>query len=157
MEATEIIKLPSNAKYKFLVNKTIIFKVPGMDVGKWDMYDCESGTIGKLMAKGRGNTVEVYHGFRWDGSTVVGNFFENEVTLKGSILHDILYIVAKNNNFKSTFNLFQADIWFRKYMSDSFNHPSFIPWCYYIGLTIFGWPWKIGKTRGWLITDKVLY
>ena len=156
MEPDEIIKMPSNAKYKYLVNKTISFTVDEMNVGKWDMYDAENGTIGKLLAKGRGNTVEVYRGFRCDGSTVIGDFFENETTLRSSILHDILYIVAKNNNFKAKFNLFQADIWFREYMSVQFKRASFIPWAYYLGVTLFGLPWKLGKTRGWLISDKVL-
>ena len=156
MESNEIIKLSNNAKYKYLTNKTISFTVDGMNVGKWDLYDAENGTIGKLLAKGRGNTVEVYSGFRWDGSTVIGDFFENEITLKSSILHDILYIVAKNNNFKAKFNLFQADNWYREYMSVQFKRTSFIPWAYYIGITLFGLPWKFGKTRGWLISDKVL-
>ena len=156
MEPDEIIKMPSNAKYRYLVNKTISFTIEGMNVGKWDLYDAENGTIGKLLAKGRGDTVEVYRGYRWDGCTVIGNFFENEITLKSSILHDILYIVAKNNNFKAKFNLFQADIWFRQYMSEQFKRASFIPWVYYLGLTIFGFPWKLGKIRGWLISDKVL-
>ena len=156
MELREIKELHKNARYRYETIEEIIFEVEGMNVGKWDLYAAENGTIGRLIAKGRGNKVEVKSGFKWDGCAIIGNFYENEITLRGSLLHDLLYVVAKNNNFKATFNLFQADIWFRKYMLKEYKYRSIIPWLYYFGVTFLGLPWKFGKNRGWLISDKVL-
>lgn len=156
MELQGVKELPDNARYKYQTTEEIVFEIEGMDVGVWDLYAAENGTIGRLIAKGRGNKVEVKQGFKWDGCSVIGDFYENDVTLKGSLLHDLLYVVAKNKNFKAKFNLFQADIWFRKYMSLEYKRQSVLPWIYYLAITIFGLPWKLGKNRGWFISDKVL-
>lgn len=156
MDNTEIIELLDNAKYRYSVNKTMTFIVNGMDVGKWDLYDSTTGKIGHLRAKGRGNKVEIYPGFQWDGCTFIGQIYENDITLKASAFHDILYHVAKNKNFKAKYNLFQADIWFRKYMSELYDNKSFLPWIYYFGITFLGLPWKFGYNRGWFVSGSVL-
>ena len=32
----------------------------------------------------------------WDGSTVIGEYYEDKCTLEASLLHDVLYNAAKN-------------------------------------------------------------
>jgi hypothetical protein len=48
------------------------------------------------MVQCRASIVAVYPGYMWDGSTVVGKYYEDEVTLVASLVHDVLYNANKN-------------------------------------------------------------
>ena len=61
-----------------LIEKKIF--ATGEQLGYWDMYTPD----GKLVAKCRGSIVSVLPGYMWDGSTVVGEYYEDEVTMEAS-------------------------------------------------------------------------
>ena len=70
------------------------------------------------MVRCRASIVTVYPDYMWDGSTVVGKYYEDEVTLAASLIHDILYNAKKNpDDIKVKFNLWKADTIFSEYLS----------------------------------------
>ena len=69
-------------KYKLLSKRIFVL---GRNVGKWEMYDPQ----GNMVAKSYGSTLVAFPNYMWDGSTVIGDLFEDEVTLEASLVHDI--------------------------------------------------------------------
>lgn len=146
---TDYIKKISDGKYSYEITKEHKFIVPDMEVGCWDCYYAD-----KLVASGRHNTLTVYPGYQWDGCTVIGKIYENEVTLQASILHDVLYNVGKNSDYFPHFILSDVDLWFRQLMEQLYApKKSIIPGLYYWIITIFGWPWKFGTNPGYKILN----
>ena len=123
----------------------------GEQLGYWDMYTPD----GKLVAKCRGSIVSVLPSYMWDGSTVVGEYYEDEVTMEASLIHDVLYNAKKNpEDIKVSFSLFTADSIFRNYLKQlykknkgSFFQKYIFPELYKWGLWIFGLPWKFGNNK----------
>ena len=132
-----------------LIEKKIF--ATGEQLGYWDMYTPD----GKLVAKCRGSIVSVLPGYMWDGSTVVGEYYEDGVTLEASLIHDVLYNAKKNpEDIKVSFSLFTADSIFRNYLKQlykknkgSFFQKYIFPELYKWGLWIFGLPWKFGNNK----------
>ena len=91
----------------------------------------------------------------WDGSTVIGKYYEDEATLEASLIHDVLYNAKKNpEDIKVSFSLFTADSIFRDYLKllykknkGSFFQKYIFPELYKWGLWIFGLPWKFGNNK----------
>lgn len=134
-------------KYKLLDKR--VFAV-GKNIGKWEMLD----PCGNIVAKSFGSAVVVYPNYLWDGSTVVGNFFEDDVTLEASLIHDVLYNAKKNpNNIEVPFSLWWADKVFADYLmafyekKKEFWKKYLISKTYKWGLWILGTPWKFGNNK----------
>lgn len=132
-----------------LIEKKIF--ATGEQLGYWDMYTPD----GKLVARCRGSIVSVLPGYMWDGSTIVGEYYEDEVTMEASLIHDVLYNAKKNpEDIKVSFSLFTADSIFRDYLKifykknkGSFFQKYIFPELYKWGLWIFGLPWKFGNNK----------
>ena len=131
-------------KYKLL--QKIIFAT-GTELGKWELYTPDNIIVAKCF----GSVVVVYPNYMWDGSTVIGKYYEDEVTLKASLLHDILYNAKKNpDNIKVPYTLFQADRIFKERLlglyknEKNFFKAKIFPTLYYLGLITIGIPWKFG-------------
>jgi hypothetical protein len=109
---------------------------------------------GKLVAKCRGSIVSVLPGYMWDGSTIVGEYYEDEVTMEASLIHDVLYNANKNpDDIKVPFSLWKADSIFADYLvrlyrkNGTFMQKHIIPKLYKWGLWVLGTPWKFGNNK----------
>lgn len=133
--------------YKLLSKKIFI---TNYNLGEWELLTPEN----KLVAKSFGTVVVVFPGYMWDGSTVIGNYYEDEVTLEASLIHDILYNAKKNpDNIKVKFSLFSADMIFRDYLRQNYRKKGnwfqkyMFPNLYMAGLLVVGLPWKFGNNN----------
>ena len=131
-----------------LIEKKIF--ATGEQLGYWDMFTPD----GKLVARCRGSIVSVLPGYMWDGSTVVGKYYEDEVTLTASLIHDVLYNAKKNpDDIKVKVSLFRADMIFRDYLRQNYRKKGnwfqkyIFPNLYMTGLWIGGLPWKFGNNK----------
>ena len=131
-----------------LIEKKIF--ATGEQLGYWDMYTPD----GKLVARCRGSIVSVLPGYMWDGSTVVGEYYEDEVTMEASLIHDVLYNANKNpDDIKVPFSLWKADSIFADYLvrlyrkNGTFMQKHIIPKLYKWGLWVLGTPWKFGNNK----------
>ena len=98
--------------YSYRLLQKVVF-VTGKNLGKWELRTPENIVV----AKSLGSIVVVYPGYMWDGSTVIGKYYENEVTLEASLIHDVLYNAKKNpEDIEVPFSLFAADSIFRDYL-----------------------------------------
>lgn len=121
------------------------------DFGKWRLIDPISGLV---VVNCQNHIITVHEGYMWDGSTVVGNYYEDYETMEASLLHDVLYNAKKNpDEIEVNFSLFEADKIFAKHLeylyknNDSFFKRKLFPWIYYLGLITIGLPWKCGKNE----------
>lgn len=136
--------------YSYRLLQKVIF-VTGKNLGKWELRTPDNIVV----AKSLGSVVIVYPGYMWDGSTVIGKYYEDEVTLEASLIHDVLYNAKKNpEDIKVSFSLFTADSIFRNYLKvlykknkGSFFQKYIFPELYKWGLWIFGLPWKFGNNK----------
>lgn len=133
--------------FKFRLKEDLEFQLPS-NFGKW--YLEEPG--GEKVAIVENNKLIVKEGYMWDGSTVVGKYYEDIKTLEASLLHDVLYNAKKNpEGIEVPFNLFEADRVFRDYLkelykdSDNWFLRNWFADFYYWGLITIGIPWKFGK------------
>ncbi len=106
------------------------------------------------MVRCRASIVAVFPGYMWDGSTFIGNYYEDEVTLVASLIHDILYNANKNpDNIKVKFTLWRADTIFSEYLTQGYRKTGtffqkyIVPSLYKWGLWILGTPWKFGNNK----------
>jgi hypothetical protein len=137
-----------NYKYRLLNKITFIIN---KDLGRWELRTPNNIVVAKCL----GSIIIVYPGYMWDGSTVIGNYYEDEATLEASLIHDVLYNAKKNpDDIKVSFSLFTADSIFRDYLKllykknkGSFFQKYIFPELYKWGLWIFGLPWKFGNNK----------
>lgn len=139
-------------KYKLLSKRIFVL---GRNVGKWEMYDPQ----GNMVAKSYGSTLVAFPNYMWDGSTVIGDLFEDEVTLEASLVHDILYNAKKNpDDIPVPFCLGVADKILCEVMQTlykmkkaSFYKKYIFPKLYLTGLLTVGIPWKFGNNKYYTI------
>lgn len=136
--------------FHYKLTEKVIF-CTGYFIGNWDLYSPE----GQLVAYSRASIVVVYPGYMWDGSTIIGEYYEDDITLKASLIHDVLYNAKKNpDDIKVPFNLFTADWIFYDYLrllyrknKGSFYQKYIFPKLYKWGLWTLGLPWKFGNNK----------
>lgn len=108
----ERIDFSEEETFHYKLIQKVIF-VTGENLGYWDLYTPNN----ELVASCRGSIVQVFEGYMWDGSTVIGKYYEDEVTLEASLIHDILYNANKNpDDIKVPFSLWKADSIFADYL-----------------------------------------
>ena len=54
--------------------------VTGYNLGHWELRTPENTVVAKCL----GSIVVVYPGYMWDGSTVIGEYYEDKVTLESA-------------------------------------------------------------------------
>lgn len=135
--------------FKYRLMKKVVFAT-GYDFGHWELRTPEDVVV----AKSIGSIVIAYPNYMWDGSTVIGNYYEDEVTLEASLIHDILYNAKKNpDDIKVNFTLFKVDEIFRDNLKAKYNKSNnwfqkhIFPTLYMLGLWVFGLPWKFGNNN----------
>lgn len=137
-----------------LIEKKIF--ATGEQLGYWDVFTPD----GKLVARCRGSIVSVLPGYMWDGSTVVGEYYEDEVTIEASLIHDVLYNAYKNpQDIEVPFSLFLADKIMMRHLLKLYKGQGFIkswvfPHLYYWGLATIGIPWKFGNNDYYTLQKK---
>lgn len=151
----QYISFNDKENYEYRLLQKVIF-VTGKELGIWELRTPDDVVV----AKSLGTIVVVYPGYMWDGSTIVGQYYEDEVTLKASLIHDVLYNAKKNpDDIKVSFSLFTADSIFRDYLKllykknkGSFFQKYIFPHLYYLGLITIGIPWKFGNNKYYKLT-----
>ena len=150
----QYIIFSSTENYKFRLKEDVSFNL-NVNLGKWQLLDPQTQEV---VAICNNNVVEVKEGYMWDGSTVIGEYYEDFQTLEASLLHDILYDAKKNpKNIEVPFSLFDADAIFRDHLltlyenDESFFKRKIFPWIYYFGLITIGIPWKMGKNDYYIL------
>ena len=149
----EKIDFNDEESYSYILTAKKIFAT-GYQLGHWELFTPE----GVRVVKCDGSIVTVFSGYMWDGSTVVGNFYEDDVTLEASLIHDVLYNANKNpNDVKVPFTLWKADSIFAEYLAIGYGKkkmffkkhliPNFYKW----GLWVLGTPWKFGNNDYYLL------
>lgn len=128
----------------------MFFDAAGCGVKNINAYSKKSG---RLLFRFTETMLIVYSGYRWDGSTVAGRFYENQQTLRCSILHDVLYQLAKQKDFKSPCSMWRADRIFRNEMKDC-GVSFFLRNVWFYGITLLGWPWKFGKRDDLIVESE---
>lgn len=135
--------------YKYCLQERAIIVV-NYNLGYWDLYTPE----GKKAASCNGKVIVAYPGYMWDGSTVIGAFYEDEVTIEASLVHDILYNANKNpQDIEVGFSLFKADKIFRDRLKELYNkkgnwfQKTLFPDLYMLGLWVLGLPWKFSNNN----------
>lgn len=88
----QFILFSAEETFKFRLKEDMKFDIK-KDLGQWNLIDPRNNTIVATCNK---NIINVYEGYMWDGSTVIGEYYEDECTLEASLLHDVLYNAAKN-------------------------------------------------------------
>ena len=138
----------SEYDFKFILNEEMTFNLE-CDLGKWQLLDPKTEEVVAICDN---NVVTVKVGYMWDGSTVIGKYYEDFETLEASLLHDVLYNAKKNPEGKEVpVSLFDADVIFRNHLlalyknNENFFKRKIFPWIYYLGLITVGLPWKFGK------------
>lgn len=133
--------------YKYRLTKRTVF-VTNYDLGIWELVT----PAGDIVAECIYNNVIVYPDYMWDGSTVVGAIYEDEMTLEASLLHDVLYNAKKNpDDIKVNFTLFLVDKIFRDELKRLYKEEgnwfqrNFFPNLYMVGLWVLGLPWKFSN------------
>ena len=141
--------------FHYKLTKKVIF-CTGYPLGEWDLYSPD----GQLMVQCRASIVVVYPGYMWDGSTVIGEYYEDEQTMEASLLHDVLYNAYKNpQDIEVPFNLFLADKIMMRHLLKLYKGQGFVkswlfPHLYYWGLTTVGIPWKFGNNDYYTLQKK---
>jgi hypothetical protein len=144
------ISYSNEETFHYQLIEKVIF-VTGKELGKWELRTPDNIVV----AKSLGSVVIVYPGYMWDGSTIIGEYYEDKVTLEASLIHDVLYNAKKNpEDIKVSFSLFTADSIFRDYLKllynknkGSFFQKYIFPELYKWGLWIFGLPWKFSNNK----------
>lgn len=135
--------------FKYILKDPITFTLD-YNLGKWQLINPIENEVVVICDR---NELTVKSGYMWDGSTVVGKYYEDEQTLEASLLHDVLYNAKKNpQNIEVPFSLFLADKIMMKHLLSLYKNQGFIkrwlfPRLYYWGLTTIGIPWKFGNNN----------
>ena len=146
----------SEVDFKFILNEEIKFYLE-YDLGNWSLIDPKTE---EEVAICEGNVVTAKIGYMWDGSTVIGEYYEDEQTMEASLLHDILYNAKKNpQDIEVSFSLFLADKIMMRHLLKLYNDEGFVkrwlfPHLYYWGLISVGIPWKFGNNDYYTLQKK---
>ena len=150
----QYIIFSSTENYKFRLKEDVSFNL-NENLGKWQLLDPQTQEV---VAICNNNIVEVKAGYMWDGSTVIGEYYEDHETLEASLLHDVLYNAKKNPiRIDVPFTLFQADRIFRDLLlklyenNENYFKRKIFPRLYYLGLITIGIPWKFGTNEYYLL------
>ena len=139
--------------FKYRLYTAEVFET-GYDLGEWELIN----PAGQLVAKCKGSRVTILPGYLWDGSTVIGSVYEDDVTLEASLLHDVLYNVRKNpDNILVPFSLYTADKIFRNCLRAKYRgffRKWLFPNLYLAGLWTLGLPWKLGHNDYYHLKKK---
>ena len=145
----EKIEFKGEETFNYKLTKKIIFAT-GEKLGYWNLLTPD----GQVVAKCRGSIVSVLPDYMWDGTTVMGSHYEDNVTLEASLIHDVLYNAAKNpDDIKVPFSLYTVDSIFADYLrrfyrkNGTFFQKYLMPSLYKWGLWILGTPWKFGNNN----------
>ena len=150
----QYIIFSSTEKFKFRLKEDFVFET-NIDLGKWNLIDPQSNEIVVICNE---NEVTVKAGYMWDGSTVIGEYYEDFETLEASLLHDVLYNAKKNpQDIEVPFSLFLADKIMMQHLLQLNKNKGFIkrwlfPHLYYLGLITIGIPWKFGNNKYYKLT-----
>ena len=150
----QYIIFSSTEKFKFRLKEDFVFET-NINLGKWNLIDPQSNEIVVICNE---NEVVVKAGYMWDGSTVIGEYYEDLETLEASLLHDVLYNAKKNpQNIEVPFSLFLADKIMMQHLLQLNKNKGFIkkwlfPHLYYLGLITIGIPWKFGNNEYYKLT-----
>lgn len=145
----QYILFDSEHSFKYCLKEDVSYNIQ-QDFGKWKLIDPISGLISAIC---RNNIITVYKGYLWDGSTVIGDYYEDYETLEASLLHDVLYNAKKNpQDIEVPFSLFLADKIMMRHLLQLNKNKGFIkrwlfPHLYYLGLITIGIPWKFGNNE----------
>lgn len=156
MFKVKYIIFSSEYDFKFILNEEMTFNLE-YDLGKWQLLDPKTEEV---VAVCDNNVVTVKVGYMWDGSTVIGEYYEDEQTMEASLLHDVLYNAKKNpQNIEVPFSLFLADKIMMRHLLKLYKGQGFIkswlfPHLYYWGLTTVGIPWKWGNNDYYTLQKK---
>lgn len=146
----------SEVDFKFILNEEIKFYLE-YDLGEWQLLDPKTEEVVATCCK---NVVTAKIGYMWDGSTVIGKYYEDEQTMEASLLHDILYNAKKNpKDIEVPFSLFLADKIMMRHLLMLYKKEGFVkrwlfPHLYYWGLTTVGIPWKFGNNDYYTLQKK---
>ena len=152
----QYIIFSSTEKFKFRLKEDFVFET-NIDLGKWNLIDPQSNEIVVICNE---NEVTVKAGYMWDGSTVIGEYYEDEQTMEASLLHDVLYNAKKNpQDIEVPFSLFLADKIMMRHLLKLYKGQGFVkrwlfPHLYYWGLTTVGLPWKWGNNNYYTLQKK---
>jgi hypothetical protein len=150
----QYIIFSSTETFKFRLKENVSFNLE-KNLGEWQLLDPQSNEV---VAICNNNLIEVKAGYMWDGSTVIGEYYEDFETLEASLLHDVLYNAKKNpQDIEVPFSLFLADKIMMKLLLQLNKNKGFIkrwlfPHLYYLGLVTIGIPWKFGNNKYYKLT-----
>lgn len=145
----QYIIFSSTETFKFRLKENAVFEIKE-NLGNWNLIDPVTADI---VATCKDNVITVKAGYMWDGSTVIGEYYEDFETLEASLLHDVLYNAKKNpQDIKVPFSLFLADKIMMRHLLQLNKNKGFIkrwlfPHLYYLGLITVGIPWKFGNNE----------
>jgi hypothetical protein len=146
----QYIIFSSTETFKFRLKESVSFNFD-KNLGQWQLLDPQSEEV---VAICNNNIIEIKAGYMWDGSTVIGEYYEDHETLEASLLHDVLYNAKKNpDNIEVSFTLFEAGRIFRDLLlklyenNESYFKRKLFPRLYYLGLITIGIPWKFGNNE----------
>lgn len=142
--------------FNFILNEEMTFNLE-YDLGKWQLLDPKTEEVVAICDN---NVVTVKVGYMWDGSTVIGEYYEDEQTMEASLLHDVLYNAYKNpQDIEVPFSLFLADKIMMRHLLKLYKGQGFVkswlfPHLYYWGLATVGIPWKFGNNDYYTLQKK---
>ena len=137
----EKIDFVDEESYNYILTEKKIYAT-GYQLGHWELLTPE----GLLVARCNGSIVTIFSGYMWDGSTIVGKLYEDDVTLEASLIHDVLYNANKNpDNINVPFTLWKADKIFAEYLKIGYSKKGSFFQKYMTGLWLIGTPWKFGN------------
>lgn len=88
----QFILFSDKENFKYRLKEDVSFDI-NEDLGNWQLINPLDNQV---VVKCLGDRIDIFEGYMWDGSTVVGEYYEDECTLEASLLHDVLYNAAKN-------------------------------------------------------------
>lgn len=150
----QYIIFSSTETFKFRLKENVSFSLE-KNLGEWQLLDPQSNEV---VAICNNNLIEIKAGYMWDGSTVIGEYYEDFETLEASLLHDVLYNAKKNpQDIEVPFSLFLADRIMMQQLLQLNKNKGFIkrwlfPHLYYLGLITIGIPWKFGNNKYYKLT-----
>ena len=145
-------KIDTQFKYELLEKKEYDLSD---NIGKWHMFNPN----GDLVVSADEKRLTIMVGYKWDGTTVIGDCYEDEVTLEASMIHDVLYNAKKNpHDIPVPFSLSSADKMMTNFMTymykkldASFYKKYLYPKIFLSGLLSVGLPWKFGNNTYYTI------
>lgn len=145
----QYIIFSSTEKFKFRLKEDVVYETKE-NLGNWNLID---PITADMVVTCKDNVITIKAGYMWDGSTVIGEYYEDFETLEASLLHDVLYNAKKNpQDIEVPFSLFLADRIMMQKLLQLNKNKGFIkrwlfPHLYYLGLITVGIPWKFGNNE----------